>query len=89
MSKTEIQEKLIEIGSRVPPGDNWKMSNVNEVQKSITDALEAWYQVAVVKPKAFRLDLTAGKLYAIVSDEVEIKEPEPKKYSIYGDYIIE
>ena len=86
MSKTEIQEKLIEIGSRVPPGDNWKMSNVNEVQKSITDALEAWYQVAVVKPKAFRLGLTAGKLYAIVSDEVEIKEPEPKKYSIYGDY---
>ena len=54
MSKTEIQEKLIEIGSRVPPGDNWKMSNVNEVQKSITDALEAWYQVAIVKPKAFR-----------------------------------
>ena len=86
MSKIEIQEKLIEIGSRVPPGDNWKMSNVNEVQKSITDALEAWYQVAVVKPKTFRLDLTAGKLYAIVSDEVEIKEPEPKKYSIYGDY---
>ena len=86
MSKTEIQEKLIEIGSRVPPGDNWKMSNVNEVQKSITDALEAWFQMATVKPKAFRLDLAQGKLYAIVSSEVEIKEPEPKKYSIYGDY---
>ncbi len=89
MSKTEIQEKLIEIGSRVPPGDNWKMSNVNEVQKSITDALEAWFQMATVKPKAFRLDLAQGKLYAIVSNEVEIQEPEPKKYSIYGDYIIE
>ena len=86
MSKTEIQEKLIEIGSRVPPGDNWKMSNVNEVQKSITDALETWFQMATVKPKAFRLDLAQGKLYAIVSNEVEIQEPEPKKYSIYGDY---
>ena len=86
MSKTEIQEKLIEIGSRVPPGDNWKMSNVNEVQKSITDALEAWFQMATVKPKAFRLDLAQGKLYAIISSEVEIQEPEPKKYSIYGDY---
>ena len=86
MSKTEIQEKLIEIGNRVPPGDNWKMSNVNEVQKSITDALEAWFQMATVKPKAFRLDLAQGKLYAIVSSEVEIQEPEPKKYSIYGDY---
>ena len=86
MSKTEIQEKLIEIGSRVPPGDNWKMSNVNEIQKSITDALEAWFQMATVKPKAFRLDLAQGKLYAIVNSEVEIQEPEPKKYSIYGDY---
>jgi len=89
MSKTEIQEKLIEIGSRVPPGDNWKMNGVNEVQKSITDALEAWFQMATVKPKAFRLDLAQGKLYAIVSNEVEIKEPEPKKYSIYGDYTID
>ena len=86
MSKIEIQEKLIEIGSRVPPGDNWKMSNVNEVQKSITDALEAWYQVAVVKPKAFRLDLVAGKLYAIIPNEIEIPEPEVKRYNIYGDY---
>ena len=66
MSKTEIQEKLIEIGYRVPPGDNWKVSNVNEVQKSITDALEAWFQMATVKPKAFRLNLEEGKLYAIL-----------------------
>jgi hypothetical protein len=33
MSKTEIKEKLIEIGSRVPPGDQWKMSNVNAIQE--------------------------------------------------------
>jgi hypothetical protein len=86
MSKTEIQEKLIEIAYRVPPGDNWKVSNVNEVQKSITDALEAWYQIATIKPKAFRLGLEEGKLYAILNTEVEIKEPEPKRYNIYGDY---
>jgi len=86
MSKTEIKEKLVEIGSRVPPGDQWKMSNVNVVQKSLTDALEAWFQITTSKPKAFRLDLVQGKLYAIFSEEVEIKEPKPKKYSIYGDY---
>lgn len=86
MSKTEVQEKLIEIGSRVPPGDQWQMSNVNQVQKSLTDALEAWFQVAQAKPTAFRLDLIKGKLYAIFPEEVEITEPEPKKYSIYGDY---
>ena len=86
MGKTEIQEKLIEIAQRVPPGDRWQVSNVNAVQNGLTDALEAYYQVATLKPKAFRLDLAQGKLYAIVSSEVEIKEPEPKKYSIYGDY---
>ena len=84
--KTEIQEKLIEIAQRVPPGDRWQVSNVNAVQNGLTDALEAYYQIATLKPKAFRLDLAQGKLYAIVSNEVEIKEPEPKKYSIYGDY---
>jgi hypothetical protein len=89
MSKTEIKEKLIEIGSRVPPGDQWKMSNVNAVQKGLTEALEAWFQINQSKPKAFRLDLIQGKLYAIFSEEVEIQEPEPKKYSIYGDYIVE
>ena len=88
MSKTEIKEKSIEIGSRVPPGDQWKMSNVNAVQKGLTEALEAWFQVNTAKPKAFRLDLVQGKLYAIFSEEVEIKEPEPKKYSIYGDYTL-
>jgi len=86
MSKTEIQEKLIEIAQRVAPGDNWKVNNVNAVQKSLTDALESWFQIATVKPKAFRLDLAQGKLFAILPEEVEIQEPEPKKYSIYGDY---
>lgn len=86
MSKTEIQEKLVEIAQRVPPGDRWQVSNVNAVQNGLTDALEAYYQIATLKPKAFRLDLAQGKLYAIVNNEVEIKEPEPKKYSIYGDY---
>jgi hypothetical protein len=86
MSKTETQEKLVEIANRVPPGDNWKVSNVNEIQKSLTDALEAWFQMATIKPNAFRLDLAAGKIYAILNQEVEIKEPELKRYNIYGDY---
>jgi len=86
MSKTETQEKLVEIANRIPPGDNWKVSNVNEVQKSLTDALEAWFQMATGKPNAFRLDLAAGKIYVILNQEVEIKEPEIKRYNIYGDY---
>jgi len=86
MNKTEVKEKLIEIGSRVPPGDHWKMSNVNATQKSLTDALEAWFQISTIKPKAFRLDLAQGKLYAILTEEIEILKPEIKRYNIYGDY---
>jgi hypothetical protein len=87
MNKTvAIQEHLVEIGQRVLPGDQWNMEGVVNTQKTLTDALEAWFQVATNKPEAFRLDLAKGKLYAIYSEEVEIKEPAPKKYNIYGDH---
>jgi hypothetical protein len=86
MSKTEIQEKLVEIANRVPPGDRWQVKGTKDIQNGLTDALEAYYQIATLKPIAFRLELAQGKLYAVVSNEVEIQEPEPKKYSIYGDY---
>jgi hypothetical protein len=84
--KTETQEKLVEIAHRVPPGDRWEVKNVTGIQKSLTDALESFFQSTNTKPIAFRLDLANSKLYGIFTDEVEIKEPEPKKYSIYGDY---
>ena len=84
--KTEIIEKLVEIADRMPPGDKWKVKGVEVIQPTLTDALEAWFQTATVKPRAFRLGLTEGKLYAILTSEQEIIEPEPKKYSIYGDY---
>ena len=83
--KTEIQEKLVEFANRVPPGDRWEVTGVKDIQKGLTEALEAYYQVTTVKPKAFRLDLVAGKLYSIFPTEVEIKEPEIKKYNIYGE----
>jgi hypothetical protein len=90
MSEIEIQEKLVEIASRVKgKGDTWDVGNVKEVQKSLTDALEAYFMIAEIKPKSFRLDLADGKLYAIFPEQVEIKKPEVKKYSIYGDYIYE
>ena len=87
MNEIKTQEKLVEIASRVKgKGDTWDVIDVKEVQKSLTDALEAYFMIAEIKPKSFRLDLADGKLYAIFSHEVEI---EVKKYSIYGDYIYE
>jgi hypothetical protein len=57
-----------------------------EIKKSITDALEAYYQKATSKPLAYRLEPIQGKLYAINNTEVEIPVEQPKQYSIYGDY---
>lgn len=86
MSKTEIQEKLIEIAIRKAPGDNWKIHGTEKIQPSLTDALEEWFRLSPIKPKAFRLDLASGRLYAILTEEVEIPKPEVKRYNIYGDY---
>jgi hypothetical protein len=87
MNEIKTQEKLVEIASRVKgKGDTWDVIDVKEVQKSLTDALEAYFMIAEIKPKSFRLDLADGKLYAIFPQEVEV---EVKKYSIYGDYIYE
>jgi len=79
-------EKNFKIADRVPPGDRWQVINVKEIQPSLTDALNAYYEVAVVKPQAFRLEPMNGSLYMITTEYIEIQEPEPKKYSIYGDY---
>jgi hypothetical protein len=82
----EIKETNIEIAQRVPPSDRWDVKGVENIQPSLTDALEAYFMIAEIKPKSFRLDLADGKLYAIFPQEVEV---EVKKYSIYGDYIYE
>ena len=84
--KKEVIANLIEIADRISPGYRWKVKGVEAIQPALTDALEAYYQVANNKPIAFRLDLANSKLYGIFNTEIEIKEPEPKKYSIYGDY---
>ena len=63
MSKKEVIEKNVEIANRFPPGDRWQVIGVEGIQNGLTDALEAYYNVSTVKPKAFRLGLTEGKLY--------------------------
>jgi CRISPR/Cas system-associated exonuclease Cas4 (RecB family) len=74
------------IATRVPPGDQWVLvEDKNKViHKSITDALEAWFDKNQEKVE-FRLSPLEGKLYVIRSEEKEI-QPEPiKRFNIYGD----
>ena len=83
----EKQEFLELIATRIPPGDSWTLSGDKVIHKSLTEALEAWFQKTGEKAE-FRLAPLDSKLYVIRSEEIEIKEPESKKFSIYGDYSI-
>jgi hypothetical protein len=74
------------IATRVPPrrfldtrGDKSKV-----IHKSLTDALEAWFEKNQEKVE-FRLAPLDSKIYVIRSEEKEI-QPEPaKRYNLYGD----
>ena len=82
--KTEVKEFNELIATRVPPGDQWSLVDDSKVYKSLTDALQAWFEKTGEKAE-FRLAPLDSKLYVIRNKEVEIKQPPPKSYSLYGD----
>jgi len=83
--RVETQEHLEVIANRQAPGDSWVLVGSKIVHKSLTEALEAWFQKTGEKAE-FRLAPLESKLYVIRTEEIEIK-PEPiKKFNIYGDY---
>jgi hypothetical protein len=74
------------IATRVPPGDQWVLvgDKSKVIHKSLTDALEAWFDKNQTKAE-FRLAPLDSKLYVIRNEEKEI-QPEPaKRFNIYGD----
>jgi hypothetical protein len=74
------------IATRVPPGDQWVLVNDKNkvIHKSLTDALEAWFEINQEKAE-FRLAPLDSKIYVIRSEEKEI-QPEPiKRFNLYGD----
>jgi len=85
--QVEIEEYNELIATRVKgQGDTWVLvEDKNKVvHKSLTDALEAWFEVNQENVE-FRLAPLDSKLYVIRSEEKEI-QPEPaKRYNIYGD----
>lgn len=85
-SKIVEEEHLELIATRVPPGDKWQLTEGQPlIQQSLTDALEAWFQLKG-EPVSFRLDPLDSKLYAIRTEEVEIKPEPARTFSIYGEF---
>jgi hypothetical protein len=81
MEKVEYLEL---IATRVPPSDRWTLvgDKSKVVHKSLTDALEAWFEQNQEKAE-FRLAPLDSKLYVIRTEE---KKPEPpKRFNLYGD----
>ena len=59
--KQEIEKNIL-IAERVPPGDQWQVSGIDEIQPTLTDALNAFYMNTPIKPSAFRLEPLKGNL---------------------------
>ena len=81
MEKVEYLEL---IANRQSPGDSWVLvgDKSKVVHKSLTDALEAWFEKNQEKAE-FRLAPLQSKLYVIRTEE---KKPEPtKRFNLYGD----
>lgn len=85
--ETKTQEHIELIASRVPVGDRWRLTSdgpEGKIHPTLTDALEAYLSKTGFKG-SYRLDPMNSTLYAIQSNEVEVKKEEPKKYDLYGE----
>jgi hypothetical protein len=82
-----LKETLIQIATRIPPGDSWQLIKDGEnstVYKSLTDTLQAYFESTGFKGE-YRLAPLSGKIYIISQEEVEVPVEQPKTYSFYGD----
>jgi hypothetical protein len=85
MAKELIEDKEL-IAERVPPGDNWELViDRDSVIEGLVQPLTQYMRKTKFKGH-YRLEPLNGKLYAIVTKEVEIEEPEPETWDLYGEH---
>ena len=82
----EIEEIKELIAERVPPGDNWELTidRGNKIE-GLVQTLTQYMRKTKFKGH-YRLEPLNGKLFAIIQNEIEVKEPEPEKFDLYGEY---
>ena len=85
MAKETIEDKEL-IAERVPPGDNWELViDRDNVIEGLVQTLTQYMRKTKFKGH-YRLEPLNGKLYAIVTREIDIEEPEPETWDLYGEY---
>jgi len=83
--KNEIIEEIELIAQRVPPGDKWELLIDKEnVIEGLVQTLNQYVRKTKFKGH-YRLEPLNGKLFAIITKEVPIEEPEPEKFDLYGE----
>lgn len=85
MIKELIEDKEL-IAERIPPGDNWELIiDRDNIIEGLVQTLTQYMRKTKFKGH-YRLEPLNGKLYAIVEREVDVQEPEPEKFDLYGEY---
>jgi len=86
MAEKEILEQTELIAERVPPGDNWELVIDQGTQiEGLVMALTMYMRKTKFKGH-YRLEPLNGKLFAIKEEQVEVPEPEPEVWDLYGEY---
>jgi len=82
----ETVESIKLIAERVPPGDNWELVIDKEnVIEGLVQTLTQYMRKTKFKGN-YRLEPLQGKLFAIEEEQVNIVEPEPEKFDLYGEF---
>lgn len=86
MAEIIIEEEKELIATRVPPGDNWELViDQGNTIEGLVMALTMYMRKTKFKGE-YRLAPLDGKLYAIKKYEVQVEEPEPMIFDLYGEH---
>ena len=86
MNVKTVENKIL-IANRIPPGDRWQLADEpnGKIYISITETLQAYMDKTGFRGD-YRLEPLNSKLYAISTEEVEVKPKPIKRYSLYGEF---
>tara|TARA_R100000700_G_C3159151_1_gene135624 strand:- start:286 stop:543 length:258 start_codon:yes stop_codon:yes gene_type:complete len=85
MAKETIESSVL-IAERVPPGDKWELVIDKEnVIDGLVQALTQYMRKTKFKGN-YRLEPLKGRLYAIKEEQIDIEDPEPERFDLYGEY---